>query len=304
MTARLLARRCCWLLALPPAAAAQAPRAERPTYAVGDTWVLADATYTLARVERGAYVFTAAGEREIWLTRDLALTYVRRGAETIEIQEPARARRGRSRRASGAPALRSSGCVAARAPRSRSTRPGGSRWPSRCTWPAARSTRCGSATRSIPRSPGGSSGARTSGTAPLARAARVRRHGLVRARPSSGSSRPRRSKPLLTFELGGAPRPSPRSRRAAPTPRAARRRRPRPSRRRAGREARGAAARGREARAPRRPAAAQPDARARPPRGGAGGQRVEPGRPGARGPRDGPARRPGHERARASPASW
>jgi len=78
------------LTLLPLAADAQKPRAERPTYAVGDTWVLNDATYRLARVTRDAYVFTAAGDREIWLTRDLAITYVKQGSETLEIQEPPR----------------------------------------------------------------------------------------------------------------------------------------------------------------------------------------------------------------------
>jgi caspase domain-containing protein len=87
-----------WLLAglamvlalLPLTVPAQKPRVERPTYAVGDTWVLSDATYRLARLTRDAYVFTAAGDREIWLTRDLAITYVKQGSETLEIQEPPR----------------------------------------------------------------------------------------------------------------------------------------------------------------------------------------------------------------------
>jgi len=78
------------LLLLPLAAVAQRPPAERPTYAVGDAWVLTDAAYRLARIDRGAYVFTAAGEREIWLTRDLAVTFVKRGVERLEIQEPPR----------------------------------------------------------------------------------------------------------------------------------------------------------------------------------------------------------------------
>ena len=72
------------LAALAPGLAAQ-PRAERPTYAIGDTWALADATYRLARIEHDVYVFTAEGNREIRLTRDLGLTFVRRGAESIEI---------------------------------------------------------------------------------------------------------------------------------------------------------------------------------------------------------------------------
>ena len=72
------------------AAVAQPSRAERPTYAVGDAWVLTDGAYRLHRLTRDAYVFTAAGDREIWLTRDLAIAYVKRGAETLEIQTPPR----------------------------------------------------------------------------------------------------------------------------------------------------------------------------------------------------------------------
>jgi hypothetical protein len=69
---------------LPLAAGAQKPRAERPTYSVGDTWALTDATYRLARVDRNGFVFTA-DDREIWLSRDLTLRYVRRGQESIEV---------------------------------------------------------------------------------------------------------------------------------------------------------------------------------------------------------------------------
>ena len=72
------------LVALPLGAGAQRPRAERPPYGVGDSWALTDATYRLARVDRSGFVFTA-GNREIWLSRDLTLRYVRRGQESIEI---------------------------------------------------------------------------------------------------------------------------------------------------------------------------------------------------------------------------
>jgi len=51
---------------------------------VGDPWALTDATYRLARVDRQGFVFTAEN-REIWLTRDLTLRYVRRGRESIEV---------------------------------------------------------------------------------------------------------------------------------------------------------------------------------------------------------------------------
>lgn len=75
------------LVTLPLVAGAQQPRAERPTYAVGDTWALADATYRLARIQRGAYVFTA-DDAEIWFSRDLTLQFVRRGGESIELDVP------------------------------------------------------------------------------------------------------------------------------------------------------------------------------------------------------------------------
>jgi hypothetical protein len=87
---RALVGRPGWLVALvlalaPLVAGAQTPRAERPTYSVGDTWALADATYRLARQEKDVYVFTADGDREIRLTRDLGLTFVRRGAASLEV---------------------------------------------------------------------------------------------------------------------------------------------------------------------------------------------------------------------------
>jgi hypothetical protein len=78
------------LLLVPALVRAQTSRAERPTYAVGDTWTLTDATYRLARLTRDAYVFTAANDREIWLTRDLAITFVKQGNETLEIVGPPR----------------------------------------------------------------------------------------------------------------------------------------------------------------------------------------------------------------------
>jgi hypothetical protein len=87
VTRRALAGLVVGLLLFGPGAAAQPPPAERPTYAVGDTWVLTGATYRVARATRDGYVF-AAGDREIWLTRDLAITYVKQGSQTLEIQEP------------------------------------------------------------------------------------------------------------------------------------------------------------------------------------------------------------------------
>jgi hypothetical protein len=66
------------------AAAADAPRAERPIHVVGDTWALTDVTLRLEKVERNTLRFVA-GTREIWLSRDLTIKYIRRGAESIEM---------------------------------------------------------------------------------------------------------------------------------------------------------------------------------------------------------------------------
>src|SRR5947209_18053174 len=40
---------------------AQKPSAERPAYAVGDTWIVNGTVYSLARIEDGRYVFAADG---------------------------------------------------------------------------------------------------------------------------------------------------------------------------------------------------------------------------------------------------
>ena len=58
---------------------AQTPRAERPTYQVGDKWILDDGAYELIRIEKDMYVFSAAPGREIHLTRDLGITKIARG---------------------------------------------------------------------------------------------------------------------------------------------------------------------------------------------------------------------------------
>lgn len=65
----------CWLAAAPPAAA-QKPRAERPTYEQGEQWVLNDGVYDLIRVDKDVYVFAAGPQRQIQLSRDLAVVRV------------------------------------------------------------------------------------------------------------------------------------------------------------------------------------------------------------------------------------
>src|SRR4026208_1241893 len=70
-------------------ASAQVPRAERPTYAVGDKWIRSDGAYDLIRVENGRYVFAADGGREVHLTRDLGVAkIVRAGQGLLELEPP------------------------------------------------------------------------------------------------------------------------------------------------------------------------------------------------------------------------
>ncbi|MBI3454167.1 MAG: hypothetical protein HY002_00070, partial [Candidatus Rokubacteria bacterium] len=58
-------------------AEAQAPRAERPTYALGEKWIRNDGNYALTRIEDDLYIFTAGPGQEIHLTRNLTLARVR-----------------------------------------------------------------------------------------------------------------------------------------------------------------------------------------------------------------------------------
>ncbi|MEX2222748.1 MAG: hypothetical protein WEG40_13205, partial [Candidatus Rokuibacteriota bacterium] len=68
---------------------AQAPRADRPTYTVGDKWIRSDGAYDLIRIENGRYVFAADGGREIHLTRDLGIAKIVRGGQVLLELEPA-----------------------------------------------------------------------------------------------------------------------------------------------------------------------------------------------------------------------
>src|SRR5262245_1970387 len=64
------------VLGVATATTAQKPTAERPTYVVGDQWLLKDGVYDLIRVEKDRYVFAAGANRQIHLTKDLALVSV------------------------------------------------------------------------------------------------------------------------------------------------------------------------------------------------------------------------------------
>ena len=64
------------------------PRAERPTYSVGEKWIRTDGEYELIRIEGDRYVFSAGAGREIELTKDLAIAKVRRGEEGMSFDPP------------------------------------------------------------------------------------------------------------------------------------------------------------------------------------------------------------------------
>ncbi|RPI04852.1 MAG: PEGA domain-containing protein, partial [Zetaproteobacteria bacterium] len=65
-------------------AAPAPPRAERPTYTLGEKWLRDDGDYELVRIEEDRYVFTAPPDREIHLTKDLALLKDQRGGGVWE----------------------------------------------------------------------------------------------------------------------------------------------------------------------------------------------------------------------------
>ena len=74
--------------AIAGSARAQAPRAERPSYSVGDKWIRSDGAYDLIRIENERYVFAADGGREVHLTRDLGVAKIARGGKTLLELEP------------------------------------------------------------------------------------------------------------------------------------------------------------------------------------------------------------------------
>jgi hypothetical protein len=79
------------LLAGPLAALGQTPRAERPTYSLGERWIRSDGIFDLIRIENGIYVFAADGGREIHLNKDLLVVRVsRRDAVEWELDPAAK----------------------------------------------------------------------------------------------------------------------------------------------------------------------------------------------------------------------
>jgi hypothetical protein len=77
-------------LVLSPALAhAQAkPRAERPTYTLGEKWVRNDGLYELIRIEKDIYVFSTRPRWEIHLTKDLGIARAQRGDAVLDFSPP------------------------------------------------------------------------------------------------------------------------------------------------------------------------------------------------------------------------
>jgi hypothetical protein len=70
-----------------PASAGE-PQADRPTYAVGDTWLRTDGAYKVIRVDDDRYVFSAGPGQEIHLTRDLAIATFLRANQIVQFDPP------------------------------------------------------------------------------------------------------------------------------------------------------------------------------------------------------------------------
>ena len=66
----------------------QPPRAERPTYQLGEKWILNDGVYELIRIEKDRYIFSAGPGQEIHLTKDLAIARVQKGQQVIMAFDP------------------------------------------------------------------------------------------------------------------------------------------------------------------------------------------------------------------------
>src|SRR6266849_667675 len=77
------------LVLSPALAQAQAkPRAERPTYTLGEKWVRNDGLYELIRIEKDVYVFSTRPRWEIHLTKDLGIARAQRGDSVIDFSPP------------------------------------------------------------------------------------------------------------------------------------------------------------------------------------------------------------------------
>src|SRR5262245_26773668 len=77
-----------WLLITVAVAGAEVPRAERPTYTLGERWIRSDGVYDLIRIEDGRYIFAAGVDRQIHLTQDLMVAKVQKGLWVVEFTPP------------------------------------------------------------------------------------------------------------------------------------------------------------------------------------------------------------------------
>ncbi len=66
------------------------PRAERPTYQVGEKWIRTDGVYELIRIEKDLYIFAQGPYYQVRLTKDLAVANVQRGEYVMEFDPPPR----------------------------------------------------------------------------------------------------------------------------------------------------------------------------------------------------------------------
>ena len=77
-----------WLLTPMTPIGAEVPRAERPTYTLGERWIRSDGVYDLIRIEDGRYIFAAGVDRQIHLTQDLMVAKVQKGQFIMEFTPP------------------------------------------------------------------------------------------------------------------------------------------------------------------------------------------------------------------------
>jgi hypothetical protein len=66
----------------------EAPRAERPTYTLGEKWIRYDGVYELIRIEDDRYIFATGNKREIHLTKDLVVAKIVRAPYLLELDPP------------------------------------------------------------------------------------------------------------------------------------------------------------------------------------------------------------------------
>jgi len=72
---------------IPAADTNDGPRAERPTFALGDRWIRSDGIWELIRVEPDQYVFSANADTELHLSRDLFIArFTRLGRSMLEFK--------------------------------------------------------------------------------------------------------------------------------------------------------------------------------------------------------------------------